>query len=362
MTKELLKKILDARTTISQFYGKEFDYSHYPFKRFSIQDGEIIQSDGKNLLVPIEELQSDMDVLKQEIKERIQKKDEAQEFLKSGFCCNHPVRYLHYNHDFPHEKCLLCGRDNLPAFKNRISTIHDVFEIESNPKKAVFLEKYVYDLVPFAPVDIEDDPAYTEDEVMRILQNMVDDLPDGEFDLVDEIEKRNYAYCNIIKPTSKRFILVLAGSNEEYLNEDTYVKGNSIVNPKKLIDYFTDLYNVCIQLVCDYGTSGYYDFHVEEPGKLFIKIYSSLKDFQETINSLKKIPFSLVIDATNLKEVKFKNHCVYSKPYHLNIPTLFPNAEVISARDYLNGNRLMDSYALKELSKDSLQRIRKKMN
>ena len=362
MTKELLKKILDARTTISQFYGKEFDYSHYPFKRFSIQDGEIIQSDGKNLLVPVEELQSDMDVLKQEIKERIQKKDEAQEFLKSGFCCNHPVRYLHYNHDFPHEKCLLCGQDYLPASKKRISTIHDVFEIESNPKKAVFLEKYVYDLVPFAPVDIEDDPAYTEDEVMSILQNMVDDLPDGDFDLVDEIEKRNYAYCNIIKPTSKRFILVLAGSNEEYLNEDTYVKGNSIVNPKKLIDYFTDLYNVCIQLVCDYGTSGYYDFHVEEPGKLFIKNYSSLKDFQETINSLKKIPFSLVIDATNLKEVKFKNHCVYSKPYHLNIPTLFPNAEVISARDYLNGNRLMDSYALKELSKDSLQRIRKKMN
>ncbi|MBR1679923.1 MAG: hypothetical protein IJ704_04715 [Bacilli bacterium] len=362
MKKELLKKILDARTTISQFYGKEFDYFHYPFKRFSIQDGEIIQSNGKNLLVPIEELKRDMDALKQEIKERIQKKEEAQEFLKSGFCCNHSVTYLHYDHDHPREKCLLCGQDYLPASKNRISTIHDVFEIESNPKKAVFLEKYVYDLVPFAPVDIEDDPAYTEDEVMSILQNMVDDLPDGEFDLVDEIEKRNYAYCNIIKPTSKRFILVLAGSNGEYLDDDTYVKGNSIVNPKKLIDYFTDLYNVCIQLVCDYGTSGYYDFPVEEPGKLFIKNYSSLKDFQETINSLKKIPFSLVIDATNLKEVKFKNHCVYSKPYHLNIPTLFPNAEVISARDYLNGNRLMDSYALKELSKDSLQRIRKKMN
>lgn len=362
MTKELFKKILDAKTTISQFYGKEYDYYSYPFKQFSLQDGEIVQCKGENLFLPIEELKRDMDVLKQEVKERIQEKDEAQEFLKSGFVCNHCVTYLYYDHDYPREKCLLCGQDYLAASKKRSSTIHDVFEIESNPKKAVFLEKYVYDIVPFAPVDIEDDPAYTENEVMSILHHLVDDLPDGDFDLVDEIEKKEYAYCNIIKPTSKKFILVLAGSNEEYLDDDTYVKGNSIVNPKELIDYFAELYNVCIQLVCDYRTSSYCDFQLEESGKLFVKNYSSLKDFLETMKALKMIPFSLVIDASNLKEIQFQSQKIHCSPYQVDYKSLFPNAEVVSARDYLYGNKTMDSYGLKELNKDSLQRMRKKMN
>ena len=362
MTKELLKKILEARTIIMQFYGKELDYYNAPFKMFELQDGQVMQKIGQKMFVSIPELQNDMDVLKEEVKERIQKKDDAEMFLKNGFVCNHPVRYFHdFENFYAKEKCMLCGKDFLADSNKCIRSIHDLYKKEKSPKIAVFLEEYASAGVA-GWGEVEYSHAYDEAKVMTLLKNMLEKLPDGSFDLVDEIEKNEFEHCIINKPSFKKFVLFISGTNEMYLDDGTYVKADSIVSHMDLLDCFKELYNVTFQLVCDKKEVLSYGLDAEDYDTLFINSYGSLEELLDILKSLRDIPFSLVIDGTNLKDISFNNNQIIIKPYQLNLPTLFSGAEYLYVKDYLGGKRKIDSYALKNINKDSLKLIRKKMN
>ena len=72
---------------------------------------EEIKKEEKEWFPKVEELESEFEILKKEVKEFLQKDVDSVEFLKN-YKCNHQVRITNYDLRFmKSETCIFCGRE-----------------------------------------------------------------------------------------------------------------------------------------------------------------------------------------------------------------------------------------------------------
>ena len=280
MKKEELKKLIESRKIIRNYYSADGEYFGTPLKDFEKKyvNGEEFILTEDEWLPKIDGIKDEIEVLKNEIRDTINAKNEAVNYLKN-YKCDHLVRISNcsdrglnwYNED----TCILCGE------KLEVTTIRrkdiNAFS-EKNKRFATFIGKE--EVTPggfYGPNDISYKINYTEDDIFNILLDMLDNIKSEEFDIIHEVERLKLDKCIINKPHNKKLILVIIGTNKEYVcdNNISYFTSKNYIDDKKIIDKLLELYGVSVEVIGDEDTIKKYKC---KDGILFLDDYNTLRN------------------------------------------------------------------------------------
>lgn len=326
--KKTIEKNQDLLSTIQDMI---FSYTNYKPEEFWFPN--------------IPELKEYFDILKIELLTAKKETEEAEAIInKSG--CEHEVR-LSYHHLFSSSNiCVLCGHnvssDNTISFK------------ESNYRNkhtVTFSSKYQEN--EDGPYEIANGKTF--EEVLTIINDILANFnDDDEVDLVEEFAKLNIkdATINQEKRKSENYILIIGGSNREYLNQDTYLANDRHLNSTNFITYFSEVLNCKIAIIenKDILNNPQIKNVSKEHDKILFQEYSTLYTFQNAFHQVENIPFKLIIDLSELYDYQIQGEKVIATPHELNLQGIFPNSHIIRI------HFLKDSTKEKEISVSNIKR------
>lgn len=271
----------------------------------------------------IPDLNQYFDILKTEIKESLEESDKAKENIKS-IQCDHQVRLEHYGFITSDYECVLCGHhvssDNSISFK----------ESDNRNKHTVsFIDKYQIDGDDY---DYTVKDGYTKEQVYTYILGILEKYNDeDEVDLVEEFSKLNIDNMTINKEKRKqeKYILIIAGTNKEYLNDSTYISNNYDLKVEDYYNYFISMLNTKVGII---DNSFKYDSFAS---KVEVKNYDTLESLSKSIDYFKDINFDIVIDLTKLYQFEIINNEFKSNEYKLPLNELFPNSNIFSINESL---------------------------
>ncbi len=316
MKKREIIELINANRTIDnndQVIANIEDRSYYlPFRR---REDEWFPN--------IPDLNQYFDILKTEIKESLEESDKAKENIKS-IQCDHSVRLEYYGTFTSSYKCIFCGHrtdsDNVISFK----------ESDNRNKHTVtFVSKYQKD---------EDDygytvkNGYTKEQVYTYILGILEKYNDeDEVDLVEEFSKLNIDNMTINKEKRKqeKYILIIAGTNKEYLNDSTYISNQYDLKVEDYYNYFISMLNTKVGII---DNSFKYD---SSSSKVDVKNYATLESLNKSLEYYKDIKFDIVIDLTKLYQFEIINNEFKSNEYKLPLNELFPNSCIFSINESL---------------------------
>ncbi len=271
----------------------------------------------------IPDLNQYFDILKTEIKESLEESDKAKEVIKS-IQCDHQVRLEHYGFITSDYECVLCGHhvssDNSISFKDSNNR---------NKHTVTFISKYQTD---GDDDDYEVDNGYTKEEIynyiIKILENFNDE---DEVDLVEEFSKLKIDNMTINKEKRKKekYILIIAGTNKEYLNDSTYISNNYDLKVEEYYNKFISMLNTKVAII---DNSFKYD---RFSGMVDAKNYDTLESLNTSLEYYKDINFDIVIDLSKLYQFEIINNQFQAKEYKLPLNELFPNSNIFSINEPL---------------------------
>ena len=193
---------------------------------------------------------------------------------------------------------------------------------------------------------IED--GYTVNQVLELLLDIIKDKNDDEdIDLIQEFKKLNLNNCKINEEhkINENYILILSGSNKQYICEDSFIKQNGLEIGFDFLDYFYGLLNTKIELIDNT------DFLENKKFKEKVSSYNdsvkitSFDTTEELVKKLKyqtEVPFKIIIDLSELYNYNIENNTITKKENDINLNKIFPNSKIIK---------------IKNLSKESLEEL-----
>ena len=346
MTKEQLRRILEAKTILKNYYGDGTRHFSTQFSYFekTYVHGREVRVREEDWFPKVDDLKDEFEILKKEIKDVVKNKNDAENFFKN-YKCNHPVRISNFDYGYRNkyvDKCMLCGEKLSNSVINRASDIKTI--AEKNNEFVTFIGKE--DVTPDGfLVDYEYVINYTEEDIIEILQKLLENIDSEEFDLVYEIEKLNLEKCVINKPQNKSLILVIAGSNKEYIDNYSYITSKNNINDKKILDHFLNLYNAATLIVGDDNTLKKYEL---KDDLLVYMEYDTIEKLNTVLNYYTNVPFDLIIDISSLYTYKLGN--TQEERYKLPLKDMFPNTRIVTIKDFSNNTmENMENY-LKDAS------------
>lgn len=284
--------------------------------------------DEKRWYPNIPELKEYFDILKEELTDIKNKTNNA---IKSRISikCSHEVRLKDYNLFGYSYQCALCGASIKSS--NRFEEPLDL-----DKHYISFVNKYQFDY---------DDGSYKIESgssrgelinlILKILKKYNDE---DEVDLVEELSKLNIEYekINLERRSKETYILIINGTNIEYIkNDDIYISRRSLIsNTIKFIEYFLDLLNTRLAIID--GESFIKDEYlkkIDRPRNTILK-YETIEMLKTNLNSLRDIPFKLVLNLSELYNYKIENDKVKVSNYSLNLNKLFPNSAIIRIQGF----------------------------
>lgn len=287
----------------------------------------------KYWLPNIKELQEEFNVLSREIQNALDVTESCKKHLENSRC-DHQIRLKHYGLFWNHSRCVLC-RDTI--FSD--NCINFEYSINRN--------KYYVDLI--AKEQDNDDynyssSGYKNEQVYEIIMNILKNRnDDDEIDLVQEFKKLNLANCKINeeKKADENYILIIGGSNKQFIDNESYLYKKSIKIGLNFINYFSGLLNTKIELIDNKEVflemKEIEEFKLENRNLKFVT-YDTIDELEENLSEQRKIPFKIIIDFSDLYEYKVCNEYVSKKTYNLRLNEYFPNSHIIKIRNLTKGN------------------------
>ena len=278
----------------------------------------------------IPELKQEFDTLKQELKEKLEESRKKDKIIKENNC-SHEVRMKYHKCLGVYDnKCVLCG--NISKSDNEISFYESNYRnkhtvtFEYLEQEGDYGEKYVVK------------NGVTEEEVINLIIKILDKYNlDDDVDLVEEFSKLNLNNCEINKEEryNEDYILIIGGTNQEYLNKDVYVSKRYESNSIEVFNYFIDKIDTKVVLIDNIETISKtkYIEEIKRNGKYYndnilIDTYDTIKELKRILNNLKKIKFKQVINISDINNYKVNRNVSLVK-YDLDLDKLFPNSEII---------------------------------
>ncbi len=287
----------------------------------------------------IEELKEEFNILRHEVQYALDETTICEKHIQNSGC-THEIRLKHYELFGHHSTCVLCG--------NSVSSDNCVnFEYSANRNKycAKLVAKYQDD-EDYGPFSY----GYTNEKVYEIIINILKNKKDyDEVDLVQEFKKLNLSNCEINeeRKVNENYILIIGGSNRQYIDNDSYLYKKGLKNALDFVEYFSGLLNTKVELIDNRES-----FESEELKKYFpdrkysLKFtnYDTIEQLEETLLRQKDIPFKIIIDLSEIYEYKVSNNSFSKKVYNLKLSEYFPGAHIIRINN-------LSKKSLEELSK-----------
>ena len=280
----------------------------------------------------IPELQKYFDILKEELKQAKKETDEALTLTRNSQC-THDVR-LDYNSLY---NCVLCG-------KNIHSNNYHIFKesIYRNRYSVTFKSKYQWD----EDYKYEIENGKTEQEIWNMIIEILKKYNDeDDVDLVLEFSKLNLenVTINLEKRKKENYILIISGSNKEYINENLYITKQVDLNCTDFFNFFNSLLNTRIAVI-----DNNFSYKGQDYDENYVTNYSSISSLEYSLSWLKGIPFKLIIDLSNIYDYEIINNKIVTKNHDLNLEKLFPNSHIIKITNFNSTDlKLIKDFLLK---------------
>ena len=317
MKREELRKILEYKKILFDYYGDGGLYWGTALRNF----------EKKDCFPDVEFLKEEFEVLRTEINDVIAKKNEASTFFKN-YKCNHEVRvsdYEYYGGRYD-DTCVLC--DHKLIWNSALIKYNSMDNLnERNKKLALFMGVTPCDNSEYYNVH------YTKNDVIEILTKILETSTDEEIDLVDEIEKLRLDHCKINKPHNKNLVMIIVGSNKEYIDDNIYLTSINSIEVKRIIEYFTSLFNVAIEIV---GNNEIYDLYKPETDHVMLYAYEKIGTLKTHLAYEKDIPFSLIVNMSNLYTYTVTDNKIIPVKYNLELEKIFPDVPIVNIGDFAN--------------------------
>ena len=284
----------------------------------------------KYWLPNIKELQEEFNVLSKEIQNALDVTESCKKHLENSRC-DHLIRLKHYGLFWNHSRCVLC-RDTI--FSD--NCINFEYSINRN--------KYCVDLIAKEQDNDDYDYSslgYTNEQVYEIIMNILNNRnEDDEIDLVQEFKRLNLVNCKINeeKKVNENYILIIGGSNKQFIDDESYLYKKSIKIGLNFIDYFSELLNTKIELIDNREVLQEIKKIKSENHNLKFLTYDTIDELKENLLEQIKIPFKLIIDFSDLYEYKICNNYVSKKTYNLRLNEYFPNSHIIKIGNLIKGS------------------------
>ena len=259
----------------------------------------------------IPDLKEEFDVLKEEVKDALDENKKNESFIQS--VCTHDVRLTHYGLFTDSYKCVLC--DEYIESDNNVT-----WNLSKNRNKycvnliAKYQEGEDYGYVS---------DGYTKEDVYKIILNILENRDDDEdIDLIQEFKKLNLKNCDINEEKKKpeNFILIIDGSNKQFVDDDTYITTESLNLGFKFAKEFLALLNTKVKLISnkDYKEDNY-DFK--------LKKYTTKEEIEELLHD--DISYKLIIDLSEIYDYKVSEGEILKESYDLKLSERYPNSKII---------------------------------
>lgn len=298
----------------------------------------------------IPDLEKEFEILKKEIKERIIENDNAKDtYKKLTNNCKHEVR-MNYYEDVEFDisfytrkscKCVFCN-------KEIYSNSHEKWEESININKRHVNLPYKYRSFCGKDVGIYKEDAYTENDIINIIYTILQNKnDDDEIDFIEEFSKLNLKYCEIenkkIRP--EYFVLIIGGSNEEFINKSFYIKKFNQPSGLIFLEYFKDLLNTKVEFINNYDYIESETIKSRKQDNVKLQGYGSIKNLERILTEEKNIPFNLVINLSDLYTFSIDDNQLNAIKYYLNLKDIFPNSKIINIHN-LNEDELENMNSL----------------
>lgn len=282
----------------------------------------------------ISDLNQEFAILKQEIKEAIEENQLSIQTLKElTQDCSHTVRLQTNSFMISSSTCIFCKTHIYGDNTGDANTIYN--DINRNRNCVMFTEdRYDENYEDY----IE---GYTFQEVYDIILKILETKDnDEEIDLIQEIKQLKLDKCYVDeRPIEKEYyVLIIGGSNTIKINENSFMTSNKTLTGAKLAKLLGGIPKIKVELLENPDTYSKDDFKKIFPytnivGYRFFT-YESIEDLEKKLKNEKDVPFTLIINASNLQEFTISNNQITTTSHNLNLSTLFPNSHIIDLLNY----------------------------
>ncbi len=280
----------------------------------------------------IPELKDEFAILKEEIKEVKSNVDKQKEILEeTKNHCNHEIRLEYYGDIVSSYKCAICGKtihpDNYFSWGDSINRNRHCVILPA--KEQIDEDGFSYEL----------NNGYRKEQIISIILEILNYKNDeDEIDLIDEFKKLNLPNSKIIdkKLIPEYYILIIDGSNHEHIGNNAYIYTPIYIPAVNFLKYFKNLLNIKIEFIASNDILDSYEctkIRNENDGSIQFSEYHTLEELKELIKISSKIPYKLVINASNLSTYKIVKSRIIRQKYNLNLCELFPNSHIIEIAD-----------------------------
>lgn len=303
----------------------------------------------KKIVIPkFDELNDELDILKNDVEEGIKVSEEAKKKIKK-YNCDHSVRFSYpggwgYMRD---DECIFCGRGFAPDNVHRGDTIFE--DVNRNRYRVSFTTNYVYDC------DFYCDNAYSEREIYDLLLKIIEGIDDEEeIDFVQLLKNLNIKDCEVDERRKEKthYILIISGSNKYSIGGRGYITCDRIPLLPDFASLFTSIPNVRIELLDNeesFKDKKFTDkIDINKVRNMRCTSYETIEELKKELNSEKDVPFDIIIDMSSLYDYKIDNSKIISEKVDINFKEIFPDSYVIKIDDLGSKEQLEILEILKE--------------
>lgn len=289
----------------------------------------------KKIIIPkFDELNAELDILKNEVEEGIKASKEAKKKIKE-YNCDHSVRFSYpggwgYMRS---DECIFCGKqfdaDNIV----HSNTIYD--DVNRNRYCARFTTNYFYD------PDFYCDNAYNEHEIYDLILKVIDNIDDEEeIDFVQLLKKIDLKDCKIDERKKEKihYILIISGSNKFTISESGYITSNRIPIITNFASLFASIPGIRVELIDNedvFKNKNFTDrFDINKVGNMRCVSYETIEELKEEIHKEKNVPFDIIIDMSSLYDYKISDGKIISEKIDIDFKEIFPDSYIIKIDDF----------------------------
>ena len=286
----------------------EYRKNLYSYQQVDILDFEL--PDIKEIEDDLKILQKELDSIKDKKKASIKYVEENRDKIARKKC-SHPILFGSPSRWGTFYHCMLCNKDfinnsDLEEIKETVQIIEDFKDDDGQ-----FYRRYnfydIYNMVIDILNNYDD-----EDEV---------NLSDEFLKLFNE-DKIGDVTINVKHYTKKYNVLVIAGSNEIKIDDNTYIrKDNRDID--EIIKYLRYLDRVKVTTI-------------NNPNKINLVHrleYKTIEEFNNKLEGVLDNKYNLVIDLSDLFKYEIKDGIINISQIKLNLKELFPDSIILDLKD-----------------------------
>ena len=293
-------------------------------------------------IVPrIEGLTTELNQLREATKKIASETKEAKDLIASTDC-KHEIRLTKYHHFGETHECIFCGKriDNNPHDYWDPAELHSTYCINYAHKYQDQCEE---------EYSIKD--GHTKEELYdKIVTILKDKKDDEEIDLVKELKELNLKHAEYIdiKIKPETFIMIIGGTNKQFIGDGAYITKPKLDLVKELYSYFAGQADTKLLVIdnADVITS------IDSFSNMKKAAYSSIKELERILSEYNQ-DFKLIIDISDLYDYKIDGKKITQKKHELKLKKMYPNSRIIRINNFNNANSDERKRVLKTPSEDT---------